>query len=415
MANPDKDGGSTWPSSSDREPEGEVRGKNASRGMSMEDDARGLLSMPAESASADKGPPSWRVVFGGTLVAWSALALVFFSATFSAARLADTPLGAGRVFGQSVLHAYTWVPVSVLALLYTRRFPLVRGKLLQHAAVHCVAAVPLIVGRMALFHFLGQAAGLLRRDVSFPLAFAAFFGESVTTYLLVIGSAHALVYARSVRKRDLAREQLRTELIRAQLHALKLQLHPHFLFNTLHAITTLVHVDPGRAERVIANLSELLRQALAHRESQEVSLRDELAALSPYLEIERMRLGDRFSVEMDLEDGVLAARVPHLLLQPLVENAVRHGISVRRDGGRVRIQVRRNEGKLRLTVSDDGPGISGGASGSAVGLANTRARLVRLYGARHLFQLHSVRDQGTSVHIELPLRLFMRDSNPAIR
>jgi LytS/YehU family sensor histidine kinase len=238
--------------------------------------------------------------------------------------------------------------------------------------------------------------------VEFSYALFTYMAESLFTYAVVAGIAHALAYARVLREREVAREQLQTQLARAQLQALKAQLHPHFLFNTLQAISTLVHLDPGRAERVIGSLSELLRGALAHHDAQEVTLREELAALHPYLEIERTRLGARLAVELEIDPEALDARVPHLLLQPLAENAVRHGIAPLRGGGRLEITARRSNQTLRLSISDDGAGIAGPPREGAVGLANTRARLERLYGSAHTFLIHSAPSRGTRVELELP-------------
>ncbi len=186
-----------------------------------------------------------------------------------------------------------------------------------------------------------------------------------------------------------------------------MQLHPHFLFNTLHAIWTLMHKDVETADRMLARLSDLLRITLENSGMQEVPLKQELAFLEPYLEIEQTRFGDRLSVQLDVEPDTLDALVPNLLLQPLVENAIRHGIAPRAAGGRIRISAKRENAKLRVQVRDNGAGIPESEREvlkEGVGLTNTRARLQQLYGAGHRLELHNAVDGGLEVTLELPFR-----------
>jgi LytS/YehU family sensor histidine kinase len=188
-----------------------------------------------------------------------------------------------------------------------------------------------------------------------------------------------------------------------------MQLQPHFLFNTLNAISALIPADAQPARRMVAQLGDMLRIALDHEETQEVALRDELAFLEPYLEIEQARLGDRLTVVMDVDPDVLDARVPHLILQPLVENAVRHGIAPRIEPGTVRISATTRAGgrSVELEVRDDGPGIAcdgRAAARKGVGLANIRSRLVQLYGDAHRFDLRDHPEGGAVVTVVLPLR-----------
>ena len=356
---------------------------------------------PQMSARPPASLPSWRTLAAAVLAGWTAVAVVLFSSTCAALAVSGTEFQVGRVLAGNALQAYSWAPVTPLILALAWRFPIGRGAP-RHAALNLAAAVPLVTARLALFHYAGQALWVLRPGVEFSYALFTYMAESLFTYAVVTGIGHALAYGRVVREREVAREQLQTQLARAQLQSLKAQLHPHFLFNTLQAISTLVHMDPHRAERVIGSLGELLRGALAHHDAQEVTLRDELAALHPYLEIERTRLGARLAVKLAIDPEVLEARVPHLLLQPLAENAVRHGIAPLRGGGRLEITARRHNQTLRLTISDDGAGIGGPQREGAVGLANTRARLERLYGRAHSFLIHSAPSRGTRVELELP-------------
>ncbi|HEX5868821.1 MAG TPA: histidine kinase [Longimicrobium sp.] len=343
-------------------------------------------------------------------IGWLTVAMVLAISTYASGLVAGRPLPVDRVLGQNLLSGIVWIPATLAAFLLTWRFPVDRGgSFARNVLLHLAWGVAVVVAKVAVFHLAGQALGLLRREVSLEVALAALSAESLFTYALLVGVAHAFAYARTLRERELARAQLETQLVQAQLQTLKAQLHPHFLFNTLHAISTLVHADPDRAEQVIASLSEMLRNTLAHQHDQEVTLRDELATLEPYLQIEKTRLGNRLSVEMRVDDDTLDACVPHLLLQPLVENAVKHGIGPRRAPGRIRITGSAAAGRLFLSVEDDGRGICGPPRAGAMGLDNTRARLQRLYGAAQDFALHSAPDGGTRVEVRLPFRRAARE------
>jgi signal transduction histidine kinase len=191
---------------------------------------------------------------------------------------------------------------------------------------------------------------------------------------------------------------------RARLQALRYQLNPHFLFNTLNAVSTLIVEEENRdAERMVARLSDFLRLTLECDSDVEVPLADELDFARRYLDIEKIRFGDRLTVQEDVEPEALSARVPPLLLQPLVENAVRHGIMPREEGGRLRIEARRVGDRLLLRVADDGPGPPSDAdTESGVGLSNTKARLQSLYGEEHRFTLQRADGGGCVVRVVLP-------------
>jgi two-component system, LytTR family, sensor kinase len=188
-----------------------------------------------------------------------------------------------------------------------------------------------------------------------------------------------------------------------------MQLHPHFLFNTLHSISALQLKDIAAANRMIARLGDFLRLTLDNSGAQEVSLQKELEFLKCYLEIERIRFQDRLTVNMEVEPQTLDARVPNLILQPIVENAIKHGISPRAAPGRIDIRVKRDNGLLQLEVEDNGRGIGGNGRGAKIikeglGLSNTRARLDQLYGASYRFDLQNVDEGGLRVTIEIPLK-----------
>ena len=199
--------------------------------------------------------------------------------------------------------------------------------------------------------------------------------------------------------------ELKTRLARTELHALKLQLQPHFLFNTLNTITALVHQDAPRAERMVSGLSDLLRASLNSAGEEEVTLVRELAVLTHYVEIQQVRFGDRLRFTVDVPAELQGAMVPNLMLQPLVENAIRHGIASRASGGQVLVSAVHDGEWLRLRVLDDGVGEAPGrVRREGVGLGNTRARLEQMYGTRH--RIEAVGDaQGFRVQIDIPFQL----------
>jgi sensor histidine kinase YesM len=214
--------------------------------------------------------------------------------------------------------------------------------------------------------------------------------------------------------------ELQTQLAQARLEALQMQLNPHFLFNTLNTISALIHDKPEEADRMVVRLSELLRLTLDRVSDHLVPLRLEVAMLERYIDIERIRFEDRLQVEMEIEPGIEEAAVPCLMLQPIVENAIRHGIDQRETGGRVSIRIGRRDDRLAVRVTDNGPGLPGGAGTipprEGVGLSNTRARLRHLYGDRHRFDIGPGPDGGVQVLLEFPWeKIAAKPPGPAPR
>lgn len=222
----------------------------------------------------------------------------------------------------------------------------------------------------------------------------------------MIGICHALEFYRQFRERELRAAQLESSLTRAQLQLLKTQLQPHFLFNTLNAISALIHTDVEAADHMLARLGDLLRLSLEDFGLHEASLTRELEIVRAYLEIEQARLGSRLQVDWDIDPGATEALVPTFALQPIIENAIHHGIAPRPEPGRLEIRARRDGDWLRLEVRDDGPGFSDKPSnGTGVGLSNTRARLQHLYGATsQRMELGNDPRGGGVVKIVLPFR-----------
>jgi LytS/YehU family sensor histidine kinase len=227
----------------------------------------------------------------------------------------------------------------------------------------------------------------------------------LAVYLIVAAAAHALAFYRRAQERDRHALELAAGLHRAKLDALRLQLQPHFLFNSLNAISTLVHRDAHAADNLLTDLSDLLRLSLLTTDN-EVPLARELELLDRYLAIEQARLGDRLRLVRDIEPAATSALVPTFVLQPLAENAVRHGLEPRSAPGTITISARREGDTLRLVVADDGLGLAADQSGArgGIGLANTEARLQALHGAAAKLELHTPPEGGLRVEITLPFR-----------
>ena len=226
------------------------------------------------------------------------------------------------------------------------------------------------------------------------------------TYTTVVGFTYAMGYHREVQQRAVREAQLQTSLMEARIKTLEAELHPHFLFNTLHAISTLVHTKPDAADRMISRLSDLLRLTFDRSGAARVPLQEELEFLQKYLEIEQTRFQDRLSVRFDIDPATLDAEVPRLILQPIVENAIKHGVSPRSGPGLVEIASGVDAGRLWLEVRDNGVGLSGSARSqfrSGVGLANTRDRLECLYGEAQRLDF-TEGNSGLTVRIALPLQ-----------
>lgn len=258
-------------------------------------------------------------------------------------------------------------------------------------------------------YLLSQALSIPDLYIPFtPSRFFSMFINAAFTFPDIVFVGHVIHYARSSRQEGLRRAQLETRLAEAQLQVLRLQLHPHFLFNTLHTVSALMHKDLRAADRMLALLGDLLRDSFEKVGAQEVSLKQELGFLDRYLEIERTRFRDRLTVDLRIDPEALDAEVPNLLLQPLVENAIRHGIGRRQEAGRIEIVASRHSDRLDIRIRDDGPGLPEGpetALRAGVGLANTTARLEQLYPGAHHFELRNLAEGGLEVGLEIPFRL----------
>jgi signal transduction histidine kinase len=256
-----------------------------------------------------------------------------------------------------------------------------------------------------------EAAGVSPLDEGAKLLLLAMAG-TVATYATNWQERLATSFSRATEER----EQLEARLARAQLQSLRLQLHPHFLFNTLNTVNALIGTDRHAAERVVSGLSELLRMSLSSASEQEVTLAKELELLTHYIEIQQIRFQDRLTVNFRIDPDARYALVPNLMLQPLVENAIRHGIAPRAAPGHVVVTAAKRANRLELSVVDDGVGEKANRDHrDGVGLGNTRARLLSLYGSDHRFEAGNGVTGGFAVRIEIPYRTDMTSKDPTRR
>lgn len=347
--------------------------------------------------------------------AWTTVAL------FTAANGVLAPRGGGGVqwgqfpaaLGRELFEHFFWIVLTPIVFWLTRKLTLDRPYITRNVVLHLGIAVLMAITvevtdgltRMALFGDPDESL-----EASFFLQFITqfWFVNELIVYFVILGVGFARDYylQKQAQQQEAERleeraESLEAQLTEARLEALRMQLNPHFLFNTLHAVSTLVDRDPGGVRRMIARLSELLRHVLDESAPQEVSLSQELSFLDDYFEIQSIRFQGRLDTEIDVPPSLLDAQVPNLILQPVVENAIKHGASQVRGVGRIEVKGCREGDYLLLTVQDNGPGLPK-AQEDGLGLRNVRARLQELYGEDQALTLESVDNEGTRAVLKIP-------------
>ena len=305
---------------------------------------------------------------------------------------------------------YTFALLSIPVLVLARRFRLESGRWQANAALHFLGSIIFSLLYMILRAWVGQIqSGWFGQPVSFrealqPLLYKTWH-FNILIYWVIVAVASAIENYRRLRQRELQAAELERNLVQAQLHALQMQLNPHFLFNTLHAISALMHKDVEAADKMLIRLSELLRHTLESMKTPEVTLAEEMAFLTRYLEIEQTRFGPRLQIEMLMAPDTLDAMVPNLILQPIVENAIRHGIEKQAGHGKVTLSSERKDGDLILKVLDTGKATETTSTGrEGIGLKNTRTRLETLYPHSHHLEFLPSTPTGTVVQITIPFR-----------
>lgn len=348
---------------------------------------------------------------GILFAAWSAYGLLCSWQAHYWYAFTATPWTWASCLKSEFTYAYLWALATPAILWCARRFRLERPHVWGHLLAHAALLVVLVPSIKILYD-------LIIRPPSSP--FEAFtwskllrsvemtFDTGTLIYAVVVGAEHAFVYYKRYQASLTNSSHLQTQLVQAQLQALKMQLHPHFLFNTLHSITALVHEDPEMAERTIARLSELLRLFLANSTIHEVPLGEELRILDLYLEIERARFEDRLRVVYDVPPDLHDVMVPNLVLQPLVENSIRHGVGRRSEPGWIGVAAERHEDTLVLRVSDNGAGFQDDAQHpmqQGMGIGITRGRLETLYGREQSLAVRNLPAGGVEARITIPFRV----------
>jgi two-component system, LytTR family, sensor kinase len=336
---------------------------------------------------------------------WTLLGLSFASQFYISSDKAGLEVSWGQAVKYALGDWYVVALLSVAVIPLSRRFHFEAGSWGRSFAVHVMASVLFSLAYMVLRGLVGQWQSQAAFQDAFKPLLVKTWHFNLLIYWVIVAVSHAFDYYRKYRERELRAAELEKRLAQAKLQALQMQLNPHFLFNTLHSISSLMHKDVEAADRMIARLSDLLRAALEGAETQEVTLQQELKLLQLYLSIEQIRFGNRLTVKMSIAPDTLGAQLPNLILQPLVENAIRHGIEPRARPGCIELQAHRQDGILALVVSDDGVGLSeNGKIKDGVGLSNTRARLRELYGTAHRFEMIRGPAGGVRVELGIPFR-----------
>jgi sensor histidine kinase YesM len=358
--------------------------------------------------------------YGIYFLIWTVVGLFFFSQGLTQKFLSRDPSPWWHYFVSWMTGVYVSAALTPTVLWLGKRFPLHRHNWPRRTALHLLfslvfAITQLVLESELLFHF-GVFPSVMKSVVAtFFFLLMLGFHQDITTYWVILGIQYALLYYRRYQERErealrleLHASELKTQLARAHLGTLKMQLQPHFLFNTLNAIMVLVRQQrTGQAEEMLARLSDLLRCVLEDVEAQEVPLRREFDYLRLYLSIEQVRFQDRLRVDISADTRILDAAFPHMGLQPLVENAIRHGIGRSSAAGRIRIAAARVNDRLEVAVEDDGPGLPELHSSQApgIGLANTRARLKQLYGDAGRLTIENGPRGGAIATVALPFRV----------
>ncbi|HUG01112.1 MAG TPA: histidine kinase [Longimicrobiales bacterium] len=361
------------------------------------------------------------------LAFWTVFGLLESTSAFVSTRLAGNPADWSTVLVGNMPWWLMWAALTPLAIVFARRFRFDRDGWLSAGVAHFVAAFlatalhTLVVGTL---YYMTHTRGLVIPPGETTLTgpffvptlrstyvnfMRTYLVVNLATYWVIVGGYYAFEFYRRYRDEELRAARMRERLTEARLNALRMELNPHFLFNTLNAISGLVRRNENEAAvRMLARLGDLLRLTLERGGDHRVPLEQELELLRVYLEIERVRFHDRLSVEVDVDRDALDGMVPTLILQPLVENAVRHGIGHRAGSGRIRVGAERRNGELVLEVADSGRGFAppSPSEKAGVGLSNTRARLAELYGERAAISLGVAPEGGGLVRLVLPYEPF---------
>ncbi len=359
----------------------------------------------------------WALIPG----AWLMYALVMTTQTYFAYMREgySVPFWGGAVL-PSFIYSVFWILLTPLVLFLARRFPLDPAHRKRNIVVHVFISLGI-----ALFQRVGYEATVMALNATDKWPFSwerlfqltiGFFDYGLLVYWVILLMHQALEYTRLIKEEEVRASTLKTQLVEAQLQTLKTQLQPHFLFNTLHSISELIHEDVEAAETMIARLGDFLRFTLQNSGKQMVTLQKDLESMRSYFDIERSRFQEALTMQMEIEPQTLDALVPSFLWQPIVENSIHHGIATSARQGRIIIRAKRRDSTLRLEVEDNGTGLGedGGTSPrykEGIGLANTRGILQHIYGPAHRLELANAPGGGVVVTMEIPFRTMQNDGH----
>ena len=381
--------------------------------------ARPGVTAPVSATASSPEARPYRVRWGTIFAVWSLPALVASYATYVAAETQGHAIPFWRALAMQCPGWFVWVPLTPAVFALARRFPIERRPGLRAISAHFALMMLSAILYTTVFVWSSMVFRPSPLTLSRATVESVFVGSMVMTlvlYAATLAMSLVLDYARRDRERDRRTLELEAQLARAELHTLRAQLHPHVLFNALHTIALLARRDSNEAIRVTVLLGNVLRSVLDSGATDERPLRDEVSLIEQYLAIELVRFADRLEVVWDIEPDTLDAMVPTLLLQPLVENALRHGIARSVNGGTVVVSAARAGASIRLTVWNDGPSLPGGrVTRRGVGLRNTEERLNRLYAEAGRLEIANDPDGGVRVCVELPWRTSdnTADNTPA--
>jgi two-component system LytT family sensor kinase len=345
----------------------------------------------------------WALIF----LAWTLIVVTFSMQAYVFAVARGRPDSFWHEFLVASTDWYIWAALTPVVLFFCRRFRITSDNWLSAVPVHLAVGILISFLQLAIQVRLNYIVNPGYKMTYWRVLyfFATFKGHiNLLTYWVIVTLNHGLYYYDQSRARELAWSRMETDLANAQLQVLNMQLHPHFLFNTLHSISTLISDDPQAARQMVLKLSDLLRASLNKIDQPAVPLQQELELLECYISVEQIRFKDRLAIEKQIDSAALFCEVPTMILQPLVENAVRYGIGKHRQADRISIIAQRTNGRLRLEVRNCIGSVENGGSSPArgIGLTNTRARLEHLYSSQHSFEIANREGGGVAVKLSLP-------------
>jgi two-component system, LytTR family, sensor kinase len=366
-----------------------------------------LAAEPADLPSLLRYATTWRVLAGWTV----AYGLSSWVIEYLVSRL-DPAAHHPFLFGLNrVVYAVVWSGAILVAIVATERLPITSGRQLGRIVTHiaiCIV-VTALWGVIAYYACLALVPGW--QPLGVPRMLTSTSKNVLFGYGLIVLLVHIILRVRLHRNQEVALLRQAHLAAQAQLQVLKLEIQPHFLFNALHSVSALIHSNPNAANETLVLVSDMLRHAVDTSRVQEVPLRAELSTLGLYTQIQQVRFGDRLCLSWDVAEETLDAAVPHMLLQPLVENAIKHGVEAHSNAGNIVISARKDGNALWISIRDNGPGykVPSPRRGAGVGIVNVRSRLKQLYGANHSFTLEDADGGGTLVKFRIPFVLATRE------